>query len=96
MKIRGSLAATIFGEKLHLFITVNVGLKQTVSCADPEGGGGQGVRTSPGKSQSYRVPYQYWPEIPRKSQNYLASNQCIAIIIPPAKRHLNGVLLAAG
>ena len=26
------------------------------ACADPEGGGGQGVRTPPGKLQKYRVP----------------------------------------
>ena len=32
--------------------------EQLISCADPEdgGGGGQGVLTLPGKSQSYRVP----------------------------------------
>ena len=31
----------------------------TATCADPEGGGGQGVWT-PWKLQKYRVPLQYW------------------------------------
>ena len=31
---------------------------------------------------------------PEKSQSYQASIQCWATISPPAKRHLNGVLLA--
>ena len=47
----------------------------------------------PGKLQSYRVPKQYWPGSPGKSQRCQAGIQCWAIIGPPAKRHLNGVLL---
>ena len=62
------------------------------SCADPEGG--TGGPDPPEKSQKYRVSKQYWSGSPGKSQNYKASIQCRAIIGPPAKHHLNGVLLA--
>ena len=39
---------------------------------------------------------QYLTGSPEKSQCYQASNQCRAIIGPPAKRHFNGVSLAIG
>ena len=44
-------------------------------CADPEGGGGgvQGVRTPPEKSQKYRVSKQYWSGSPDKLQSYQAT-----------------------
>ena len=53
-----------------------------------------GPNPLPKQSQSYRVSKQYWSESPEKSQSYQASIQCLTIIGPPAKRHLNGVLLA--
>ena len=49
----------------------------------------------PEKSQKYRVSLQCWSGSPEKSQSYQATIQCWAIIGPPAKRPLNGVLLAS-
>ena len=40
------------------------------------------------------VSLQHWSGSPEKSQSYQANIQCWAIIGPPAKRHLNGFLLA--
>ena len=64
------------------------------SCADSEGGGGQGVRSPPRKLQKYMVPLKLFLHVailvrtPLKSQIYQSSIQCWAIIGPPAKRHL--------
>ena len=58
------------------------------------GGGGTGGPYPPEKSQKYRVSKQYWSGSPDKLQSYQATNQSWTIIGPPAKRHLNGVLLA--
>ena len=60
------------------------------------GGFGHGVLTPlPLKNQKkIRVSQQYWPGSPENSQSYQASIQCWAIIGQPAKRLLNGVLLA--
>ena len=56
---------------------------------------GTGSPDPAGKSQSYRVSQQYLDSgSPRKSRSYQASIQFLVIIGPPAKRHLNGVLLA--
>ena len=52
------------------------------------GGGGQGVRIPTGKSQSYRVSYQYWSGSHGKSQSYPVGIQCWATICPARKRHL--------
>ena len=54
----------------------------------------RGVRIPPlGKSQSYRVSYQYWSGFHGKSQSYQDRIQCLATIGLYAKRHLNGVSL---
>ena len=63
-------------------------------CVDPEGGGGQGSGSPPGKHKAIGYFFlQYWSGSPRKLQSYQASSQCSAIIGPPAKRHLNGISL---
>ena len=46
-------------------------LPNLMPCADPERGGGQGVRTPSGKIQKYRVPLQYWSGSP---ENHKATN----------------------
>ena len=48
----------------------------------------------PAKLQKLRISKQYWSGSPEKSQSYQARIQCWIIIGTPAKRHLNGVLLA--
>ena len=68
--------------------------KYTKPWADPEGGGGQGVRTPPLKSQKYTVSKQYWSGSTEKLQSYQASIQCWAVIGPLVKCHLNGISLA--
>ena len=55
--------------------------------------GGQGVRTTPEKSQKYRVSEKNWSGSLGKSQSYQASIQYWAIIGPSGKLHLNGVSL---
>ena len=57
----------------------------------PSGGRGSGP---PEKSQKYKVSLQFWSRSPERSRSYRASIQCWTIISTPAKRHLNGVLLA--
>ena len=64
-----------------------------ISCADPEGEGVQGIRTTPEKSQYIGLLCNTDPD-PLKSQSNQARIQCWAIIDTPAKRHLNGVSLA--
>ena len=58
------------------------------------GGGGQGVRTPPRKSQKNIGFLAILVPIPLKSLSYKASFQFWAIIGTAAKRHLNGVSLA--
>ena len=64
------------------------------SCADPEGGGSG---PPPEKVQKYMVSLKLFLAIlarnTLKSQSYQSSIQCLALIGPPAKRHLNGVSL---
>ena len=66
---------------------------------DPEEGGGGGKGSAPPpppeKSQKYRVSKQCWSGSPEKSQGYKASFHCWAIIVTPAKRHLNGSSMLA-
>ena len=57
-------------------------------------GGDRGPDPSPVKNHKNIVSYQFWSRSPEKSQSYIASIQCWAIISTPAKRHLNGVSLA--
>ena len=66
-----------------------------MSWADPEGGGGQGVRTPPPPPP----PLKNHKNIGLLSKTgrgplKITKLQCWAIIGLPAKRHLNGVLLA--
>ena len=64
------------------------------SCADPEREG-QGVQSPSEKSQSYRVPEQYWlrsPENRKGNATKLAFNVG-PISAQPVKRNLDGVLL---
>ena len=65
-----------------------------IACADPKRGGGAGVWTSHEKSQKYRVSYKFLSRFPEKLRSYRASIHCWVIISTPAKRHVNGVLLA--
>ena len=58
------------------------------SCADPEAGT-RGPEPLPGKSQSYRVPYQYWSGSHGKSTKLSSQHSMLGQSIGlPAKRHL--------
>ena len=50
----------------------------------PDQDGGP-VPPRPGKSQNYRVPYQYGSESLGKSQSYQVSNQCWAYHLPASE-----------
>ena len=71
----------------HIPAQHTMGQQQTCG---PRGGSGP---TPTGKSQSYRVPYQYWSGSHGKPQSYQDCIQCWTTIVPPAKRHLNGISL---
>ena len=57
------------------------------ACADPEGGGGQGVRTPLKNLKNIGFSSNTGPD-PLKNPNYQDSIQCWAIVGTPAKHHL--------
>ena len=65
------------------------------SCADPEVGGDRGSGPPPPwKITKIKGSLAILVQVPLKSQSHQSSIQCWATIVPPAKRHLNGVSLA--
>ena len=85
----GKLVPTYFSPFTKIVISLVIFIK--CACTDQEGG--QGVRTP---LANYKILgfLAILVGIHLKSQSYQSSIQCWAIIAPPAKRHLNGALLA--
>ena len=67
-------------------------LKWTASMCGSRGGDRGSGHPPPEKSQKIGLSSNTGPD-PLKNHSYQASIQCWATIGPPAKRHLNGVLL---
>ena len=84
---RPAIYQPVFGEQSRTKLKAKSCRIYLGPCADPEGGGGQGVWTPPPSEKSQNIGFSNRSGSPQKSQLPSQHPMC-AVIGTPAKRHL--------